>query len=78
MNFKQKAKLHEQCLDERKKEVATTSKKYSDLMISFEKNKKNLDRAELQLKCKKTNGRRKKCCELLFNGFMLFSLYVFV
>ena len=36
-----------------KKEVQMTSKKYSDLMVDFEKTKKNLDRAELQLKCKK-------------------------
>ena len=56
LTFAQRAKLHELCIEEMKDELKGKTQKYIELLDEFNAAKKELDRANLKLKCERTTS----------------------
>jgi chromosome segregation ATPase len=51
LSFVHKAKLHEMCIEEMKDELKTKTQQYIELLDDYSATKKELDRANLKMKC---------------------------
>ena len=56
LTFAQRAKLHELCIEEMKEELKGKTQKYIELLDEFNAAKKELDRANLKLKCERVTS----------------------
>ena len=56
LTFAQRAKLHELCIEEMKDELKGKTQKYIELLDEFNAAKKELDRANLKLKCERATS----------------------